>query len=89
MTQEEKRVYWRERYVKERPTRLLKWKQKCLERSEEEKERLKDYQKLWRQRNKDYVVSKRRERYEREADYERIRRRQRYAEKREEILEKM
>ena len=89
MTQEEKRTYWKVRYLKERPTRLLKWRQKNLERSQEEKERLKAYQKLWRERNKEYVVSKRRERYEREMEYERRRRRERYAEKREEILEKM
>ena len=88
MTQEEKRMYWRQRYVKERPTRLMKWRQKSIERTQEEKERLKAYQKLWRTRNKEYVVAKRRERYEREEGYERKRRRQRYAEKRDEILQK-
>ena len=81
MTQEEKRTYWNMRYLKERPTRLLKWRQKNLARSQEEKERLRAYQKLWRQRNKDYVVSKRRERYEREMEHERRRRRERCAEK--------
>ena len=87
-TQEEKRAYWRERYLKERPTRLKKWRQKAKERTLEEKERLKAYQKLWRERNKEYVVSKRRERYEREADYEKTRRQKRYAEHREVILQK-
>ena len=88
MTQEEKREYWNQRYWKERPVRLMKWRQKSLERTQEEKDRMRDYQKLWRQRNRDYVASKRRERYEREIEYERRRRRERYALKREEILKK-
>ena len=68
---------------------MKKWRQKAKERTPEEKERLKAYQKLWRERNKDYVVSKRRERYVREADYEKNRRRKRYAQHREEILQKL
>ena len=89
MTQEEKREYWNMRYWKERPARLVKWRQKNLERSKEEKERLKAYQKLWRERNKEYVATKRRARYEKEREYERRRRRERYALHREEILEKL
>ena len=88
MTQEEKREYWNMRYWKERPTRLMKWKQKSLERTQEEKDRMRDYQKLWRQRNRDYVASKRRERYERDVEYERRRRRERYLVHREDILKK-
>ena len=89
MTQDEKREYWNSRYWKERPQRIARWRQKSLEKTREEKDRLKAYQKLWRDRNKEYVAQKRKERYARESEYEKRRRRERYTANRVEILQKL